>query len=315
MFGMLTTQLCPIGIDVGDDRIALVQLENNGKGLTLLAGASFERPADTTAGSSKWQRWILQVVSDTTCNGQFKGKEVIASVPPRELFIDHLKMPKVPKSKIEEALIQKIKQRLSFPAEQAMLKYIPTEEDNVLVIVMDREKIDRHLAIYEKAGLNITSIGIWPIAIAKTYTKFFGRRKTDREAVVLILDMAPRYCNLLICRHQNLLFAKTISMGTEELDDNNTLNRFILELNTCRRHFSSLYRKPKIERTIFLAGELNSVAIHNALATIAQQLELPAQMGSCMAAVDVSEGSNHIDRRDCNFSWATAFGLTLSAIN
>ena len=315
MFGMLTKQMCPIGIDVGDDRIALVQLENNGKELTLLAGATFERPSDTTAGSSKWQRWILQVVSDITGEGQFKGKEVIASVPPRELFIDHFKMPKVSKSKIEETLIQKIKQRLSFPVEQVMLKYIPTEEDNVLVIVMDREKIDRHLAIYEKAGLNISTIGIWPIAIAKTYTKFFGRRKTDRESVVLILDMFPKYCNLLITRHHNLLFAKTISIGTEDLADSNTLNRFILELNTCRRHFSSLYKKPKIERTIFLVGELSNVAIHNALATAAQQLELPAQMGNCMAAVEMSEGSSNIDRRDCNFSWATAFGLTLSVIN
>jgi hypothetical protein len=315
MFGMLSKQICPIGIDVGDDRIELVQVENNGKGLILLAGAARERPADTTSGSSKWQRWVLEVVSDLTANSQFKGKDVVASVPPRELFIDHLKMPKVPKNKLEQTLIQKIKQRLPFPSEQAMLKYISTEEDNVLVMVMDRERIDRHLAVYEKAGLNISSIGVWPIAVAKAYTKFFGRRKTDRDVVVLILDMAPRHCNLLICRHQNPLFAKTISTGIEDLADNDVLNRFVLELNTCRRHFSSLYRKPKIERTIFLAGELGGVATQNALATIARQLELPAQMGNCMAAVEVSNGGGLIERRGCNFSWATAFGLSLSETN
>jgi len=315
MFGILKRQIYPIGIDVGDDRIELVQLENNGRGLTLLAGAARERPGDTTTGSSKWQRWVLEVVSDLTNGSQFKGKDVIASVPPRELFIDHLKMPKVPKGKIEQALIQKIKQRLPFPSEQAMLKYIPSEEDNVLVTVMDRERIDRHLAVYEKAGLSINSIGIWPIAVARTYTGFFGRRKTDRDAVVLILDMAPKYCNLLICRHQNPLFAKTISTGIEDLADNDTLNRFVLELNACRRHFSSLYKKPEIERTIFLAGELGGVATQSALATIARQLELPAQMGNCMAAVEVSNGGSLVERRDCNFSWATAFGLSLSAMN
>jgi Tfp pilus assembly PilM family ATPase len=315
MFDMLRKQICPIGIDVGDDRIELAQLENNGMGIILLAGATRERPADTTVGSSKWQRWVLEVVSDLTSGGQFKGKNVVTSVPSRELFIDHLKMPKTPKSKIEQTLIQKIKQRLPFPSEQAMLKYIPTEEDNVLVTVMDRERIDRHLAVYEKAGLCITSIGIWPIAVAKTYTKFFGRRKTDRDAVVLILDMAPKHCNLLICRHQNPLFAKTISMGIEDLADNEALKRFVLELSTCRRHFSSLYRKPRIERTIFLAGELNDAAVQNALATIARQLELPAQMGNCMAAVEVFNGGASVERRGCNFSWATAFGLSLSSTN
>lgn len=315
MLGILRRQIGPIGIEVEDDQIQLAQLENNGQGLTLLAGAARQRPADTAIGSSKWQRWVLQVVSDLTGNGGFKGKDVIASIPSRELFIDHLKMPKVPKSKIEQTLLQKIKQRLPFPSEQAILKYIPTEEDNVLVTVTDREKIDRHLAVYEKAGLNINSIGIWPIAVANTYTRFFGRRRTDREAVVLILDMAPKHCNLLICRHQKPLYAKNIPAGIEDFADADALKRFMLELNTCRRHFTSLYKKPMIERTIFLTGELGTVQTQNCLAAIARQLELPAQTGNCMAAVMLTNGGALVERRGCNISWATAFGLSLSSFN
>jgi len=315
MLGISRSQIGLIGIDVEDDQIELAQLEDNGNGLALLAGAIRHRPPDTAVASSKWQRWVLQVVSDLTGNGGFKGKEVIASVPSRELFIDHLKMPKAPKSKIDQMLLQKIKQRLPFPSEQAIVKYIPTEEDNVLVTVMDREKIDRHLAVYEKAGLNINSIGIWPIAVAKTYTRFFGRRKTDREAVVLILDMAPKHCNLLICRHQKPLYAKNIPTGIEDFADGDALKRFMLELNTCRRYFSSLYKKPTIERTIFLAGAPGGVQSQKILAAIARQMELPAQMGNCMAAIAVSGDGNLIERRDCNVSWATAFGLSLSSFN
>jgi hypothetical protein len=127
--------------------------------------------------------------------------------------------------------------------------------------------------------------------------------------------MAPKYCNLLICRHINPLFAKTIPLGTEDLADNETLSRFMLELNACRRHFSSLYKKPTIERTVFLAGEISNVATQNALATIARQLELPALMGNCMAAVEVSNGSGQIERRGSSYSWATAFGLSLFSMN
>lgn len=315
MFDRLKKQIYPIGIDVEDDQIKLVQLENNGKGLTLLAGDSRERPVDTSAGSSKWQRWVLEVVSNMTKNGQFKGKEVIASVPPRDLFIDHLKMPKTTKGKIEQELLQKIKQRLSFPTDQAVLKYIPTEEDNVLVMAMNREQIDRHLAVYEKAGLHIKSMGIWPTAVTQTYTKFFGRRKNDRDAVVLVLDMAPNHCNVLICRHQKPLFAKSIPIGIEDLMNSDTLSKFTVELNNCRRHFSSLYKKPKMERTLFLSGQISSVSAQNVYATIAKQLELPAQLGNCMAAVETSNGGNFVERRDNNASWATAFGLSLSSIN
>jgi Tfp pilus assembly PilM family ATPase len=315
MLGIVRKQIGPIGIEVEDDQIQLAQLENNGDGLVLLAGATSQRPADTAVGSSKWQRWVLQVVSDQTGNGKFKGKDIAASVPSRELFIDHLKMPKVGRGKVEQTLLQKIKQRLAFPPEQAMVKYIPTEEDNVLVTVMDREKIDRHLAVYEKAGLNISSIGIWPVAVASTYTKFFGRRKTDREAVVLILDIAPAHSNLLICRHLKPLFAKTIAIGIDDLADSEVLKRFVVELNGCRRHFSSLYRKPTIERTIFLAGEVGGVQTQRILAEVAKQLELPAQMGNCMAAVTLSSEGDFVERRNCNVSWATAFGLSLCSIN
>ena len=66
---------------------------------------------------------------------------------------------------------------------------------------------------------------------------------------------------------------------------------------------------------LFLASDNTSVTAQNAYAMIAKQMELPAQMGNCMAAVEVSGSNSAFDRRGCNFSWATAFGLSLSSDN
>jgi len=63
--------------------------------------------------------------------------------------------------------------------------------------------------------------------------------------------------------------------------------------------------------------------------TIAKQLDIPAQVGDCLAAVETinpsclgaksirnednkSEVNKQIDRRNCAVNWATAFGLSLS---
>jgi hypothetical protein len=60
--------------------------------------------------------------------------------------------------------------------------------------------------------------------------------------------------------------------------------------------------------------------------TIAKQLDIPAQVGDCLAAVEIAEpcrlggGSENdkkatgtpIERRKCELNWATAFGLSLS---
>jgi hypothetical protein len=69
---------------------------------------------------------------------------------------------------------------------------------------------------------------------------------------------------------------------------------------------------------IFLS---NRAADRNIYEKIAQKLEMPAQIGDCLAAVNMNDASgndkeqqsgNPIDRRDCQMNWSVAFGLSLS---
>ncbi len=330
---------CPIGVDIADDAVKVVQLANNGKGAVLLAADSRNCPEQIKPGSTEWQRWAISAISELTANGRFRGKSVAAAIAPRDVFIDHIRMPPSPEGSAntrtggtkqhseqmqQNFIVSKIKQKLPFEADQAMIKYIPTEDDNAIVIATERKKIDRHLAIYERANLQISSISVWPMAITNTYVKFFGRRKSDIEAVVMLLDMEPARTNMVICRHVNLLFAHSISIGTNQLgadsdesssgkQNDEMTARLILELTGCRRHFSSMYRKARIERLIFLSDHFADKIVCTA---IAKQLELPAQMGDCLAAVRIPESTNAngpgIDRRECQINWATAFGLGLS---
>jgi len=268
-------------------------------------------------GSVGWQRWAIETIRESTVNGQFRGREVLAAIPPAELFIDHIKMPKIEagsetkeaKGNVDDAVITKIKQKLPFKADGAMIKCIPTQDDKALVIAAERKIIDRHLAIYEKADLAIKSIGVWPIAMAKSYTRFFGRRQADIDAVVYLLDIEPNCTNVVICRHENLLLARSIPLGANQLDGDEMVARFVLELDACRRHFASMYRKAQIERLVFLSGRAVDKDI---CVTIAKQLEMPAQMGDCLAAVEVADYSESgVDRRNCQAHWAVAFGLSL----
>jgi len=325
MFGLFKHRACFIGVEMGDDSLKLVQLVNNGKGISLLAGISENRPENVKSGTGAYQRWAIDTVRQLTANGRFKGKEVIATIPTSEVFIDHIKMPKVAPDKLADAIFSRIRQKLPFEPIQknVMIKYIPTEQDNVLVMVTERKIIDRHLAIYEKAGLVIKAIGVWPIALANTYSTFFGRRKTDLQAIVMLISIEPSSTNVVICRHKRPLFAHVIPIGAKQLHDRQIITRLVLELTACKRHFSSMYRNCRIERLVFLSSKLidNDVCI-----TIAKQLDMPAQWGDCLAAVEIAEprrlgrGPNHnngclgspIDRRDCQVNWATAFGLSLS---
>jgi len=179
-----------------------------------------------------------------------------------------------------------------------------------MVLATERAVIERHLAIYERAGLAIQSIGVWPVALASCYARFFGRRKSDFDAIVMLLDIEPDCTNVVISRHKNPLYGCSIPMGTKQLKDEKLVGRLVMELIACRRQFLSLYTNVQIERLIFLSGLAVDADIYRA---VAQQLEVQAQMGDCMAAIELTDPDRlGLDRRNGKVSWALAFGLSLS---
>jgi len=324
MFWFSKNPTYSIGVDMNNDIIKMVQLGENGKGTTIIAGGSEHRPEDVKAGSGNWQRWAIEAMRRLTTNGKFRGRNITTLMPANEVFIDQIKMPKIKAGdqnakndpwehddKLRDAIFSKIKQKLPFEPDGAMIKYIPAEEDNVLVIASERKIIDRHLAIYEKANLQVKSISVWPIALINTYTKFFSRRKSDTEATVMLLEINTNCTNLVICHHKNLLFARSIPIGAQRLESDEVITRLALELTACKRQFNSMQRKAQIERLIFLSSREED---KNVCATIAKQLETPARIGNCLAAVEIEKSCRPgIERRGCQINWATAFGLSLSS--
>jgi Tfp pilus assembly PilM family ATPase len=312
-----------IGVDLGRDSLKIVQLADSGEAMRLIGGRKESRPESVQAGSAAWQRWAVGAIREATVNGRFRGKEVIAAIPASDVFIDHIrigapfhdksrnrKSPRAKEETVPPAVLAKLKQKLPFRVDDAMIRTIPTVQDNALVLATDRTIIDRHLAIYEKAGLAIRSIGVWPMALVNCYVSFFGRRQADLDAVVMLLDMEADCTNVVICRHRNLFYACSIPIGARRLDDEKILTRLVLELTACRRHFASIHQNARIERLIFLSGPTVSADIYR---TVAKQLEIQAQVGDCLAAVDLENPYRAgIDRRDCHVNWAIAFGLSLS---
>jgi hypothetical protein len=133
--------------------------------------------------------------------------------------------------------------------------------------------------------------------------------------------------NVVICRHKKLLLARSIAIGSNRLGDEQVVTRLVMELTACKRQFGLMYRKAQIERLIFLADKsINK----EACATIARQLEMPAQIGDCLAAVEIDKScrlarnesdnyeevdpdamENQADRRANHPNWTIAFGLSL----
>jgi len=308
LFSFLGQRSYPIGIDMAEGYIKLVQLNNSGKTIKLIAGTDNLRPDEVVAGSCQWQSWAIEIIKMSFSSQGFKGRNVVVSIPPGEVFIDHVKMPKCSKGKLNETVLSRLKQKLPFDSADAIVKCVETEQDNLIVFVTEHEKINRHLAVYEKNNLQVKSICIWPMALTNCYGKFFGRRQSDADSIVLLVDIGSKVTNVVISRYMKPLFARSILIGSEKFGDEEEIKKFIRELEACRQFFSNAYNQMDIERMVFLSGQ---TVDKDVCATIAKQIDMPAQMGDCLGAVELSCPST-IERRGGKNSWATAFGLSLS---
>ncbi|HPS54660.1 MAG TPA: pilus assembly protein PilM, partial [Sedimentisphaerales bacterium] len=195
---------------MANDHIKLAQLNNSGEALKLIAGRDNLCPEGIVAGSCQWQSWAIEVLKESFSKEGFKGRNVVVSIPADEVFIDLMKMPNCSKEKLDETVLSKLKQKLPFDSANAIIKCVETELDNLIVFVTEREKINRHLAIFEKNDLQLKSMCTWPMALTNCYGTFFGRRQTDIDSIVFLVDIGSKVTNVVISRHTKPLFARSI---------------------------------------------------------------------------------------------------------
>jgi Tfp pilus assembly PilM family ATPase len=312
MFGFGKKEIHRIGVDIGRDGLRLAQLSNSGSDLSLLAGRAFSCPEDIKPGSASWQRWTIDVIKRSVPKGGFRGKAVSAVLPASDIYIDHIKIPKQEGQLTDDFIFSRIKHKIPFKCsrEDTMVQLIASDKEHAMVMAAERILIDRHLAIYEKAGVNIKALGVWPEALHRCYINFFGRRQSDLNDVVILVNVEGESTNIVICRHSNLLFARSIPIGASGLTDETAINRLVMEVGSCRRDFATMYKNAPIMRMIFMSGPVVETSVY---AAIAKQLEIQAQIGDCLVAVEMPESLVEVmDRREQRISWATAFGLSLS---
>ena len=318
MFDFLKKRIFPTGVDLGSSYLKMAQLGFDGNQFFLHAAGQKERPKDIEPGSARWQRWVAAAAKEIVGKGGFSGRQVVTAMSADDIFIDQIKIQKTAEEKIEDAVLVKIKPRLPFDPKGAMVKYVVSEahcgngELGVLVMAGERQMVDRHIAIYEKANLEICGMSVWPLAITNSYVKFFGRRAEDRKMVAMLVDIGAGHTNIVICRHSNLLLARMIPTGFSHLEYSEMLERLIDEINACCRYFELVSDGAKIHRLVLISGRSVDKTICERVAEVAKGMQVPAQIGDVLAAVQVRQGCRFdIERRGRQVDWATAFGLSL----
>ena len=219
MFGMNGKKMGPIGVDLGSGYLRMVQLGKNGQGLFMQAAGLSTKPESIDFRSPAWQHWACESTQQLLRENDFRGKSIVTALPSDDFFIDPIPISASSLGRIQEILPQKLQKRLPFPVENALFQHVvinPGEKSNsdvvdVLTISVNRESINQHLAIYEKVGLDVASISIWPTAMINSFVQFFCRRENEFDIAAILINVGTNHTNVVITRGPNLLFGRSRS--------------------------------------------------------------------------------------------------------
>ena len=317
---LMKKKVYPAGVDLNNGYLKIAQLGINGKGLYLHAGALEAKPEELEFGTAAWQKWAVATTREMISRGGFSGKGVIASIPSEDIFIEQIKVAS--STELEQAVFSKIKSKLPFDSAGAMVNYVVTgssadgKETDVLVMAAARDTVNRQLAIYEKAGLEIKGISVWPLAMANSFAKFFARRQTDKDVAAMLLDIDVNHTKIVISKQDDLLFARLIPIGFRQLALPEMVDKLISETDACSRYFENTVKDAAVQRLVFFSGKSVDEVVCEKVSKLAQRMQVPAQLADVMSAVEVRSGCDiFVDRRGCQVDWSIAFGLSLSNEN
>jgi hypothetical protein len=319
VFKLFAQKTFPVGVEITAKFVRMAQLGLAGGQIRLVAGGSEPLPDGIEPYSGQWQRCAIEAVRSIYSTSPFKSKNIVTVIPSSDVFSKEIRKS-LSGTGSAEIINTEAKKLLACGAEGALVKHIilnenknSSDEKDILILATEKFKVERHLAIFEKAGLNVKAVTVWPIVLVNCCVNIFGRRKTDADTVVLLINATATDCNIVICRQRNILFARVIPFGVSALAEPDGAEKLVSEIEACIRYFQTTVRTADIERIILLANERADQRLNQCVLAVAKKHALPAHVGDVLAAVANPDAYRlGIDARGAKDDWTTTFGLSLS---
>ncbi|MEI7426319.1 MAG: type IV pilus assembly protein PilM [Candidatus Moraniibacteriota bacterium] len=224
-------------IDLGSFSAKIVQLEKKSSGDFIRAYSSAIIPANCIEdGKIIDKQKIIQVIKAAvlaTKPKKINTKKVICSLPESKVFLRVLSIPKMEKAEIGEAIKWEIEASIPLSIDQVYYDWQLIGESsgsqNVLTVAISREVVADILEVLEGAGLEVHSLEVESVAIARSLIS----DQSDSTEVALIVDACSRRTNFIIVEGNIPFFtssvpfssdgvteaiAKTMGIGNEEAE-------------------------------------------------------------------------------------------------
>jgi len=220
-FGWVQKNTSPIGVDFGSDSLKLMQIVLDDPP-RLVAAACVDIPDDMRRDATAHGRFVSQALRNLLREGRFKGRRIITSISAAQAYTQHVRLPKIDGTLIEQQIEGALRGRLPIDPSGMVIRHVPIGEvfsegsakQEVICFAAPRESVMRTVEATKAAGLEVVGMHCEPMAVLQAFDHLF-RDKEARQRTTMFLDLGASTTKVLIAHGDTLAFAKTVHVGGE----------------------------------------------------------------------------------------------------
>ncbi len=251
----------PIGIDIGSRSVKLIQFSAVTSSVVDVTRWEIPPAKEDEDAAAKIAR-VGDAIA-TAMNGRdFRGRDAVVCLSGRDLFLQNLRVPKLPQEELARVVQQEAAGRLPYSLTDAEIRFLETADvrsgdatlREVILLCCQRESIEELIATVEHAKLHPVAIDAEPVSLLRAHCKQF-RRDADQEQRWMFVHVGYEKTLVVISEGDHALFIKYLDVGGRQFDD--AVGRHLElqpeEASALRRHNGDRrtdQQDPEVTRTI-----------------------------------------------------------------
>jgi len=211
---------CPIGLDIGDDSIKMIQLGIEDGQMSIIAADREQIEPSVLEDPQQRREFVMTAIKQMICDGNFKGREVVSCIPNKEMKVTSVRLSETDSREIEKNLRKEVKQRFGMDPDRNVYNYLEAGDvqngdevkNELILFAVEEDVIREHISILENAELRPVGIDAIPCALFRSYARRL-RRQADKERTVVFIDVGSSYTTVVFGRSEEINFIKKIPIG------------------------------------------------------------------------------------------------------
>lgn len=218
----------PIGLDISDLSLKLVQLNKSGDKITIQAMGKISLPEGLIDnGEIKDRKKVIELIKKLIANpkyGKTSSEEIIACLPETRTFIKLIEVAKTP-NPISEIIESEIEKHIPMPINEIYYDWqvIEKHSDKQLILIgaAPQDIVNQYTELIDEAKLSTAALEIEPISLCRSLLNEESPEFKDQDKKNYgIIDIGAKRTNMTIYSKNTILFTASMPISGKDITAN-----------------------------------------------------------------------------------------------